>query len=215
MYISVCQDWSGWMLTLEVFVWLVDRDIAVRNVLVASSDSVKLGDFGLSRYIEEQEEYYKGMHTHTHIHPPTTQTHTHTFTHAGTVLVQEQQAKQVSVTWWRSQLILWSCLGCQVAERLRNRASNLKVARFGRAKWRCVFGQGTSPYLPRGKCPCTFCKSLWRRASAKWLHVNVTTTWYNVFVFYFFTICDIFSMANLYFIFFMFIQNFTYSTLAP
>ena len=36
-----------------------DRDIAVRNVLVASHDCVKLGDFGLSRYIEE-EEYYKG-----------------------------------------------------------------------------------------------------------------------------------------------------------
>uniref|UniRef100_A0A673JYU5 non-specific protein-tyrosine kinase n=1 Tax=Sinocyclocheilus rhinocerous TaxID=307959 RepID=A0A673JYU5_9TELE len=34
------------------------RDIAVRNVLVAKPDCVKLGDFGLSRYIEE-EEYYK------------------------------------------------------------------------------------------------------------------------------------------------------------
>ncbi|KAM9356044.1 protein tyrosine kinase 2 beta, b isoform 1-T3 [Pholidichthys leucotaenia] len=37
---------------------MVHRDIAVRNVLVASSDCVKLGDFGLSRYIED-EEYYK------------------------------------------------------------------------------------------------------------------------------------------------------------
>ncbi|KAL0969364.1 hypothetical protein UPYG_G00226110 [Umbra pygmaea] len=37
---------------------MVHRDIAVRNVLVASEDCVKLGDFGLSRYIEE-EEYYK------------------------------------------------------------------------------------------------------------------------------------------------------------
>ncbi|KAL2082281.1 hypothetical protein ACEWY4_022099 [Coilia grayii] len=37
---------------------MVHRDIAVRNVLVASHDCVKLGDFGLSRYIEE-EEYYK------------------------------------------------------------------------------------------------------------------------------------------------------------
>lgn len=37
----------------------VFRDIAVRNILVAKSDCVKLGDFGLSRYIEE-EEYYKG-----------------------------------------------------------------------------------------------------------------------------------------------------------
>lgn len=35
------------------------RDIAVRNVLVAAPDCVKLGDFGLSRYIEN-EEYYKG-----------------------------------------------------------------------------------------------------------------------------------------------------------
>lgn len=35
------------------------RDIAVRNVLVASPDCVKLGDFGLSRYIEN-DEYYKG-----------------------------------------------------------------------------------------------------------------------------------------------------------
>ncbi|XP_057199638.1 protein-tyrosine kinase 2-beta [Triplophysa rosa] len=37
---------------------MVHRDIAVRNVLVAKPDCVKLGDFGLSRYIE-QEEYYK------------------------------------------------------------------------------------------------------------------------------------------------------------
>ncbi|XP_023997396.1 protein-tyrosine kinase 2-beta [Salvelinus sp. IW2-2015] len=37
---------------------MVHRDIAVRNVLVASADCVKLGDFGLSRYVEE-EEYYK------------------------------------------------------------------------------------------------------------------------------------------------------------
>lgn len=38
------------------------RDIAVRNVLVASAECVKLGDFGLSRYIDEQE-YYKGTRT--------------------------------------------------------------------------------------------------------------------------------------------------------
>uniref|UniRef100_UPI003AAEB6B7 protein-tyrosine kinase 2-beta-like n=1 Tax=Centroberyx gerrardi TaxID=166262 RepID=UPI003AAEB6B7 len=37
---------------------MVHRDIAVRNVLVASPDCVKLGDFGLSRYVEE-EDYYK------------------------------------------------------------------------------------------------------------------------------------------------------------
>lgn len=35
------------------------RDIAVRNILVASAECVKLGDFGLSRYIED-EDYYKG-----------------------------------------------------------------------------------------------------------------------------------------------------------
>ena len=68
----------------------------------------------------------------------------------------------------------------QVAERLGNRAGNLKVAGLipGRSKWRCVLGQGTSPYLPRGECPCTCCKSLWIRASAKWLNVNVR---YNSF----------------------------------
>uniref|UniRef100_A0A7N6ABP1 non-specific protein-tyrosine kinase n=1 Tax=Anabas testudineus TaxID=64144 RepID=A0A7N6ABP1_ANATE len=37
---------------------MVHRDIAVRNVLVASPECVKLGDFGLSRYVDEQE-YYK------------------------------------------------------------------------------------------------------------------------------------------------------------
>ncbi|XP_036745041.1 protein-tyrosine kinase 2-beta isoform X4 [Manis pentadactyla] len=40
----------------------VHRDIAVRNVLVASAECVKLGDFGLSRYIED-EEYYKASVT--------------------------------------------------------------------------------------------------------------------------------------------------------
>uniref|UniRef100_A0A3Q1EE00 non-specific protein-tyrosine kinase n=1 Tax=Acanthochromis polyacanthus TaxID=80966 RepID=A0A3Q1EE00_9TELE len=41
---------------------MVHRDIAVRNVLVASPDCVKLGDFGLSRYVDEQE-YYKASVT--------------------------------------------------------------------------------------------------------------------------------------------------------
>jgi len=35
------------------------RDIAARNVLVSAHDQVKLGDFGLSRWVEEQS-YYKG-----------------------------------------------------------------------------------------------------------------------------------------------------------
>ena len=43
----------------------------------------------------------------------------------------------------------------QVAERLRTRVSNQKVAGSisHRAKLRCVLGQGTSPYLPRGYFP--------------------------------------------------------------
>ena len=62
-------------------------------------------------------------------------------------------------------------LGGQMAERLGNRATNQKVAGSipGRAKLRCVFGQGTSPYLPQrgggGGCPCTFFKSLWIRVN--------------------------------------------------
>ena len=30
--------------------------------------------------------------------------------------------------------------------------------------------------LAPGECPCTYCKSLWIRASAKWLNVNVDQT---------------------------------------
>ena len=39
--------------------------------------------------------------------------------------------------------------------RFSNRATNQKVAGLipGRAKLRCVPGQGTSPYLPRGNVP--------------------------------------------------------------
>lgn len=41
---------------------LFDRDIAARNVLVSATDCVKLGDFGLSRYMEDST-YYKGRLT--------------------------------------------------------------------------------------------------------------------------------------------------------
>lgn len=50
---------------------LLRRDIAVRNILVAGPDCVKLGDFGLSRYIED-EEYYKGA-SPPHVPPPPSQ----------------------------------------------------------------------------------------------------------------------------------------------
>lgn len=39
--------------------FVVFRDIAARNVLVSTVDCVKLGDFGLSRYMEDSS-YYKG-----------------------------------------------------------------------------------------------------------------------------------------------------------
>ena len=57
----------------------------------------------------------------------------------------------------------------QMAEQLGSRAINQKVAGSisDRGEGRCVLGQGTSPYLPRGECPCTYCKSLWIRVSAK------------------------------------------------
>lgn len=42
------------------------RDIAARNVLVSTVDCVMLGDFGLSRYMEDSS-YYKGSKTHSHI----------------------------------------------------------------------------------------------------------------------------------------------------
>ena len=58
-----------------------------------------------------------------------------------------------------------------MAERLGNQASNQKVVGSipGLAKL-CVLGQGTSPFLPGGGV------SLWIRASAKLLNVNVTTS---------------------------------------
>ena len=40
----------------------VHRDIAARNALVSAEDCVKLADFGLSRWVEEQS-YYKGWYS--------------------------------------------------------------------------------------------------------------------------------------------------------
>ena len=76
-------------------------------------------------------------------------------------------------------LTVWARIRRQVAERLGNQASNQKVAGLipGRAKWHAL-GQGTSPYFPWGECPCTYCKSLWIRASkrVKWLKI-VNVKW--------------------------------------
>ena len=58
-------------------------------------------------------------------------------------------------------------VGSQMAERLGNRAIDQKVAGSIPGR-RCVLGQSTSPYFPRGERPRTYCKSLWSiRASAK------------------------------------------------
>ena len=80
---------------------------------------------------------------------------------------------------WGNTLETWlthhlSHKGGQMAKRLGNRAINQKVASLipGRAKWRCVLGQGTLPCLPRGEFPCTYWLALWIRESAKWLNVN-------------------------------------------
>lgn len=43
------------------------RDIAARNVLVSSVDCVMLGDFGLSRYMEDSS-YYKGRGAQSQTH---------------------------------------------------------------------------------------------------------------------------------------------------
>ena len=60
--------------------------------------------------------------------------------------------KRFSVRFKEKLFMKCMVLGSQVAERLGNRASNLKVASSipGRAKLCCVLGQGTSPYSPFG-----------------------------------------------------------------
>ncbi len=47
--------------TSSHFGFVLLRDIAARNVLVSTVDCVKLGDFGLSRYMEDSS-YYKGKY---------------------------------------------------------------------------------------------------------------------------------------------------------
>ena len=85
---------------------------------------------------------------------------------------------------WSTVLALWlpqiqstQAHRSRVAEWLGNWASNQKVAGSipSLAKWFCVLGQVTSPYLR----PCTYCKSLWIRASEKWLNVNVQCLMYT------------------------------------
>ena len=72
-------------------------------------------------------------------------------------------------THFLSDSVLSNESGSQMAERLGSWAINQKVASSipGCAILCCVLGQGTSPYWPRGKYPCTYCKSLWIRASTK------------------------------------------------
>ena len=53
---------------------VVFRDIAARNVLVSTVDCVKLGDFGLSRYMEDSS-YYKGNSNISHRHRLPIQAH--------------------------------------------------------------------------------------------------------------------------------------------
>ena len=59
--------------------------------------------------------------------------------------------------------------GSQMAERLGNRASNLKVTGLipARAKMTLCPWARHFPLLASGECPCTYCMSLWIRASAE------------------------------------------------
>ena len=55
------DQFVGFSLRIKIYcsIFFLIRDIAARNVLVSSNDCVKLGDFGLSRYMEDST-YYKG-----------------------------------------------------------------------------------------------------------------------------------------------------------
>ena len=37
----------------------IHRDLAARNVLVENANMVKIGDFGLTKHIPEEKEYYR------------------------------------------------------------------------------------------------------------------------------------------------------------
>ena len=64
-------------------------------------------------------------------------------------------------------------MGCLVAERLGNQASN--HCWFDSRQWKMTLCPWARHFtlLALGECPWTCCKSLWIRASAKWLNVNV------------------------------------------
>ena len=73
----------------------------------------------------------------------------------------------------------------QVAERLGNWASHPKVASLipGRAKSRCVLGQGTLPYLSRENVPVlTVSRSGYERL------LNVKCKYYSCLLFYRYTL---------------------------
>ena len=64
-------------------------------------------------------------------------------------------------------LIAHTLAKSQVAERLGNQASNQKVAGSGLCKITLCPWARHFTLLASGECPCTYCKSLWIRASAK------------------------------------------------
>ena len=81
------------------------------------------------------------------------------------------------LTRWRVTISYMTA--CQTAERIGKRAINQKVAdsipqpcQMTLCPWARHF---TLLASEGGECPCTYCKSLWIRPSAKWLNVNVST----------------------------------------